>query len=464
MDLSKAFDTINHNILIKKLKFYGLDFVSIKWFKSYLENRKQFVTVNDIDSTMLLIETGVPQGSILGPLLFLIYLNDIQFCSDEFRFICFADDTTLILSICFKRKNCKTCLDDKDFKAENINIELEKIHSWLKINKLSLNVDKTKYMVFHNYQRNLKKSANYSFLLNKPSEIKVNEIPIERVDSHVFLGLTIQDNLSWNCHIGKIANKISKTIGIMKHIKSFVPPNILKSLYNSLIIPYLHYGVILWGAQCQRIVTLQKKCIRMISNCFPYEHTEKLFKMLGILKIEDIFKQKCLLTYYKLKKNLLPKYLSDMFELFIPPSSYSLRSHSNQILAEPTTNLRSTELTLRYNLPRLINCLSSDIIELFEIESIYVFKYKLKSLLISKYSDSNCEIINCYSCNQRLFFPSFLPNIIQLIHIYSYIPFMSLLPGNNHDFFSPVFFPKILQFLHIFSYIPFLEILPNPRN
>ncbi len=151
LDLSKAFDTLDHQILLKKMEHYGVRDTSFNLFQNYLTNRKQYVEYDDIKSNMLEISTGVPQGSILGPLLFIIYINDMSKVSNIFAFIIYADDTTLSSILrAFKPNTPSENIENK------INTELYKISEWLKVNKLSLNITKTKYSIFHTKQNNIK--------------------------------------------------------------------------------------------------------------------------------------------------------------------------------------------------------------------------------------------------------------------------------------------------------------------
>ena len=190
--LSKAFDTINHEILLKKIKYYGFADTPLKWFESYLHNRQQHVFFNGCYSTPKTLETGVPQGSILGPLLFLIYMNDLKEACNRFFPILYADDTGLVSSLCSFRH-------DKDVSniceiSRNINDELYCVQEWLNVNRLPLNVSKTKYMIFHHRQR-----KNDEFI----PDIRINDSPIERVTDFNFLGLQIDQHLNWNAQILK---------------------------------------------------------------------------------------------------------------------------------------------------------------------------------------------------------------------------------------------------------------------
>ena len=159
--MSKAFDTLDHEILLQKLSFYGVQNTSLNLFKSYLSERSQFVSIGGMSSPIRTINTGVPQGSILGPLLFIIYINDLHMASDKFNYInLYADDTTLIGNIYnFKSIN----MQSSRLFTDNINIELDKICDWLAVNKLSLNASKSNYIIFHHRQKKNLNPLQYQF-------------------------------------------------------------------------------------------------------------------------------------------------------------------------------------------------------------------------------------------------------------------------------------------------------------
>ena len=263
LDLSKAFDTIDHTILLHKLKYYGLEQSTLRLFESYFKNRKQYTEIEESKSEILPLTIGVPQGSILGPLLFITYINDFSESTKTFDCIIYADDTTLSSNI-NSFNNEHSNVDTQTL----INDELSKIIEWLNINKLSLNKNKSKYMIFHMHKKEI------------PSfSLKLGNTNIEKVDDFNYLGLTVDTNLNWKKHTEKVANRCSKN-----RLKYVLPLCIKTMLYSTLILPHITYGIMVWGYQGNRLNKIQKKAIRIITSNRYNSHTEPLFKQLNIAK------------------------------------------------------------------------------------------------------------------------------------------------------------------------------------
>ena len=233
IDLSKAFDTLSFDIILYKLNYYRIAGTELQLLTNYLKNRKQYVIFNNHESDLTEITTGVPQGSILGPLLFSIIINDLKKSSKKITFLMYADDTTIYFNL--------EDFDSNNFEFE-INAELQKVSMWLKKNKLSLNLDKTKLMIFHRQQKRVKE-------LN----ITINGTNIKRVQSFNFLGITISESMSWANHLLFIKKKISKVIGILYRLKNTFPSEVLKTLYKSLVLSYINYVLLLWGVEVKNL-------------------------------------------------------------------------------------------------------------------------------------------------------------------------------------------------------------------
>ena len=392
-DLRKAFDTVNHSILLSKLKKLGVRGVELQWFKNYLSDRKQLVHVNGSNSSLLDILIGVPQGSILGPLLFLIYINDFPNCSYLLALL-FADDTTLYMS--------GPVLDELIL---NVNREFKKIVDYFRFLKLALHPEKTKFILFTNSSDARNSDISISLNFNNDRDVQDKNLikNLERITSNSeipaikFLGIYIDPLLSFKHHISTISSKLSKSLYFLRSVKNILTPSALKSVYYSILHSHFIYGIQIWSSPTASnfscLFTKQKSAIRLINFAKYNSHTEPLFKLSGILplpKLVDFFK---LQFFHNFIIGELPASFANMWERNEDrrPNQAVLRNHLDYTI--PTTRLTSTEKFPFYSFPRTWSSFPDANIKAIESKSL--FNIKLKEFFLSSLSEN-------YICNRLL--------------------------------------------------------------
>ena len=343
IDLSKAFDTIDHEILLSKLTTYGVRGTAHSLIRSYLTGRKQYVSVLDESSDTLDVEYGVPQGSCLGPLLFLIYINDLCNTSNNCEFVLFADDTNIFV----KAKS-------EYLAYQTANEILLKVNDYMKANKLHINMKKCCYLHF-------KPSKLTIDHLSNEYKILINGTEIKKVSETKFLGVIIDENLNWDAHIKQLTKKLSSATGVLNRIKDCIPDELHKDLYHTLFESHMCYGITAWGGVSRNkllpLFRAQKKCIRILfgdkeafldkfktcartrpvglqklgTEFHMKEHTKPIFREKGLVTIHNLHFYHCTMEAFKILKLRTPY---SMFQLF------SLSQRKDTLLIVPHVNVQ----------------------------------------------------------------------------------------------------------------------------
>ena len=324
MDLRKAFDTVNHKILLEKLQHYGVRGMAFNWFQSYLTNRKQYVKVNGALSDVLDVMCWVPQGSLLGPLLFLVFINDLPAVCKKLKFYLYADDTNIYFES-----------DSLDLLEKTMNKELRKVDKWLTTNRLALNVDKSHFVLFHS-------SSN---IPHRKIRIKIRNKRITEENDVKFLGVLLDSTLSWKPHITELSKKLSKTIGIFYKLRHYAAADVLKLLYYAILYPSLIYGSSVWGMAYQshldKLQAIQNKFIKSISFSDKYDSPYPLFHIHSILKISDIIKLQIASFVYESMMRLSPLEFHTYFTSISDVHSYGTRQSTSEDLFSLEDELHS---------------------------------------------------------------------------------------------------------------------------
>ena len=371
LDLSKAFDTLEHEVVLRKLEKYGVRGIANNWYRDYLSNRKMRVkcTIASTGKTEYSdykqVTYGTPQGSCLGPLIFIIFTNDLHHQLHHCKSLLFADDTTIYKS----HRNLQYltwCIED----------DMNRLMNWFKANKLTLNIQKTVCILFQ-------KPGS-----NKTIQIRIENITIHNTTETKFLGIWLDENCKWNTHIQKLSLKLTRNTNLLKYNQNQMPINTKKLVYHAHISSHIQYGMLLWGnnaseEQLNKLQKIQNKCIHHI---LPITDTNLAFHKLGILKIKDMLTLANLKFGYKLTHNLLPSNIRTICledsnkQKLIPQHKYNTRTRSIPNFPKATTKLYKNSFL--YKGPRSVLSVET---EVQKASTLGTFIGKCKQTLLNKY-------------------------------------------------------------------------------
>ena len=344
LDMSKAFDCVDHDILLEKMSIYGIRGKSLSWFNSYLKGRFQKVMINGVLSeNTCAVECGVPQGSILGPLLYLIYINDIDECLHYSKSTLYADDTTLTI-----------CGGDYKKLFYLINKDLVSLSHWLGLNMLTLNLSKTKYMVYTSSNR-----ATQPVNLH----VAINGVEIERVNEFKFLGIHIDEHLSWKTHMNKLLSKIHRNLGVVRKISCFLNRKTLLQMYHSMIMSHVRYGISVWHhghiAMRKKIQACANKFLRMIYYMKRRESVKPLMIDNKILSTNQIYYLEVAKVMKRVNLGLIPAPFIDILQNQVRTSTMVTRRAS--LYYQRFTALEKCKQAISYSGPFVWNTIPVDV-------------------------------------------------------------------------------------------------------
>ena len=364
LDLQKAFDTVDHSILLQKMSHYGVRGLAYSLFKSYLQDRSQFVTINGKSSEKCHMEHGVPQGSVLGPLLFLIYINDLNKSIKHSKTIHFADDTSLL--------NCDTSLKNIN---KHVNHDLRLLNDWLRANKISLNANKTEIILFRSSRKVITKSLNF----------RISGQKILPKSCVTYLGVKLNEFLNWDEHFTNLIPKLSRANGMIAKIRHYVDRVTLINIYYAIFDSHLNYCSLVWGKLpryiMDKIRSLQNKALRLMFFQNIFSKTGPMYLETKILPFQaKLIKQQCIFAFDQQRKTI-PAVFSDFCQRSSRASKQTLFVPGTNTVYHGTNSVK-TQVAKSWNW--VISCLKEK--EKLQEFSKNKFSKQINEILLKKFT------------------------------------------------------------------------------
>ena len=364
LDIRKCFDTINHELLKEKLSYYGVTGAEYGWFSDYLNNRCQVVFHNQELSNKNDVTIGVPQGSVLGPTLFMLFINDISQSSNVGVCNLYADDT-----IVYCQGNSVNEVQEK------LQVCVSQLNGWYKNNKLSVNTSKSEVMVITSKRK----------IIADDLDNEIDGVILNYVECANYLGMKIDCHLSWNEYVNKLCANVAAKLGKLRRLKDIISSQILYKIYITAVQPCIDYAISVWGQTNEyniyKIQRLQNFAARLITNNFDYVNCRgiELVKMLKWMNVKERCQYFTINLMFKCIHGLAPSYLANNVTMKFDVNGINTRSHPMDVYI-PYVSSQLGERSFQYIGAKLWNMLPSSLKDVYDFND---FKFKLRNFILN---------------------------------------------------------------------------------